>query len=183
MRDLLCAFASLCALLAPAASYAQVAPPSAPHTQSARRITRVSRADRNELRRSLAMLSQGPSAPSMPAMRAAVLPPPAGAATQPSTAPTSQARIESALRTVERSGLIRRCWQHHLMRNPNELGRSAVLNVRVGPDGRWSALTLDVTDADALASCVSLGMHTLAPLAPGDPIESRAPITLDRGAP
>lgn len=186
MRDLLCAFVSLCALLAPAVSHAQMAPTSTARAHSARRPPRVSRADRNELRRSLAMLSQGPSAPSFAPMRAYAPPTPSGASPTPAAAATgtvSQARVESALHAVERSGLIRRCWQHHLLRTPNEPGRSTTLSLRVDADGRWSALTLDVTDAPPLASCVTLGMRSLDPIAPGAPIVASAPIALRPGEP
>ena len=179
MRDLLCACAALCALLAPSVSVAQPRAPLAAHSPL-RRPPRLTRADRAELRRSLGMLLQGPSAPALPAMRSFVLP-----SSAPTAAPdpsSTRARTEAAWRVVERSGLVRRCWQQHLLRHPDDPGRRGNLSVRVAPDGSFSSVALDVEGAPALTSCVSLGGHSLRPIAAGEALDTSAPITLDRGS-
>ncbi len=146
----------------------------------------LTRADLAYLRREAAMFGTGFSPPPAVEVPRRVPHPPSATPDSPRV-PSREAtgdvsaRRDAVLQNLERSGAVRRCWTGLLLRSPTAEARTLQLTLYVDASGLVTAIDVPDGRSPELARCIARAGSAMAPVGPGDPVEARTTVTLQRG--
>jgi len=102
------------------------------------------------------------------------------ASPEPSSRPRDTVRQQTVQQALERSGIVRRCWDQLLRRNPATELRTLPMTLHVNAEGTVTRIDVHDTTEQSMVSCIQLNTRSIRSVGPGSALDVQSSPRLDR---
>ncbi len=103
-----------------------------------------------------------------------------GNSPEPSSRPRDTVRQQTVQQALERSGIVRRCWDQLLRRNPATELRRLPMTLHVDAEGTVTRIDVHDTTEPSMVSCIQLNTRSIRSVGPGSALDVQSSPRLDR---